>query len=163
MEPVFKNLVERMREIQEKKKNNFVFNYLAYSFEKGMKYYMIKWKRIIKKISLQQFYLNQDEDDDVVDVEEERRKIAELKNNSIIVKRFRNVMYRNLRAKISTTKNSFLLWRNNALRLKIIALKQKRMLKQLQEKGVTQIPTGQASQEVSFILTSRPFNLKQLI
>lgn len=152
MESVFNNFIGRIRELAEKKKNNFVFNYLAYSFEKGTKFYMIKWKRIIKKIALQQFYLNQDDDDDVIDLEEEKKKMTKIKENSLIVKRFRNITYRNLRSKVSQVKDNFFKWRDTTMRLRILALKQLRILRQFEEKGITQVSSSEASQETKDVI-----------
>ena len=129
-----------MKAILELKKNNFVFNYLAYSFEKGLKYYIIKWNRVIKKLSLQDFYLNQDDDEDVVDIVEEKKKLEHLKSTSLIVKRFRNIAYKKLRSNFSLLKDNFDKWNSSSIRLKIIALKQKKMLKILE--NTTDIQNG---------------------
>ena len=143
------------------KKNNFVFNYLAYSFEKGLKFYMVRWKRIIKKLALQQYYLNLEEDKDVVDLEEEKKKVAQIKENSLIVKRFRNLTYRNLRSKVYLVKNNFLKWRDNTLRLKIAQLKQLRLERSSQRTNLTsnEDSKSQVSEEVISIFTYRALSL----
>ena len=127
------------------KKSNFVFNYLAYSFEKGIKYYIVRWKRAVQKIALQEFYLNIDDDEDVVDKVEEKKKVEQLKTNSLIVKKFRYIAYKNMRSKYSKLKDNFEKYREICTRLKIVELKQKKMLKDLIRRQRSSITTESGS------------------
>lgn len=113
------------------KKSNFVFNYLAASFEKGLKFQFVRWRRIIKKIAVQDFYLHVDDDDNVKDIVEEKKKIEQLKSNSLVIKKFRNIALKNLRSKYSLIKDNFTKWRHSSTKLKILDLKEKKMLKSL--------------------------------
>ncbi|MFM7857450.1 MAG: hypothetical protein ACKO96_37395, partial [Flammeovirgaceae bacterium] len=91
-----------------------------------------------------------EEDKDVVDLEEEKKKLAQLKENSLIIKRFRNFTYKNLRAKVYRKQNTFVKWRDNAFRLKIAELKQLKLERLSQATQLSSDSKSQISQEVIY-------------